>query len=73
MPLFGPVAVIFDPAAERLADGVVVSAHRLITGPLPHESLGNPDRLAANAGMSFIGLYILGIGFTMEPDERMSL
>ncbi len=30
--------------------------------------VGNPHRLAANAGRSFQGSNVLGMGFTMEPD-----
>jgi hypothetical protein len=34
---------------------------------------GTPHRLAANAGIAFIGSYILGMGFTMTPDEAQDL
>jgi len=34
---------------------------------------GPPHRLAANAGKSFIGSYVLGMGFVMEPDEARRL
>lgn len=30
---------------------------------------GNPERLASNKGISFIGSYILGTGFTMPPEK----
>lgn len=33
----------------------------------------DPVSLAANAGCSFIGSYILGMGFTLTPDEREQL
>ncbi len=32
-----------------------------------------PHRLAANAGKSFIGSYVLGMGFVLEPDEARRL
>lgn len=35
--------------------------------------IGNPHRLAANAGISFIGSYVLGMGFTMEPERAQRL
>ena len=34
---------------------------------------GPPHRLAANAGKSFIGSYVLGMGFVLEPDEAQRL
>ncbi|WP_435017954.1 Eco57I restriction-modification methylase domain-containing protein [Tundrisphaera sp. TA3] len=34
---------------------------------------GPPHRLAANAGKSFIGSYVLGMGFVLEPDEARRL
>ncbi len=30
---------------------------------------GHPVRLAENAGIAFIGCYVLGMGFVLEPDE----
>lgn len=30
---------------------------------------GMPERLAENAGVAFIGCYVLGMGFVVEPDE----
>ena len=34
---------------------------------------GNPERLGANAGSSFVGSYVLGAGFLLEPDEAAAL
>lgn len=34
---------------------------------------GKPHVLAANAGKSFIGSYVLGLGFTMTPEGAQSL
>ena len=34
---------------------------------------GPPHRLAANAGKSFIGSYVLGMGFVLEPEEAQRL
>jgi hypothetical protein len=34
---------------------------------------GAPSRLAANAEVSFIGLYVLGMGFTMGPEQAREL
>jgi hypothetical protein len=33
---------------------------------------GNPARLRENAGIGFIGCYVLGMGFVLEPDEAQS-
>jgi hypothetical protein len=55
-----------DPGAERLADGIVVS--RIAPSLEPESKVsGIPERLRANAGISFVGSYVLGMGFTMEP------
>jgi hypothetical protein len=34
---------------------------------------GNPERLAANRDISFIGSYVLGMGFIMEPERAQEL
>ncbi|MBN1172701.1 MAG: SAM-dependent DNA methyltransferase, partial [Micromonosporaceae bacterium] len=54
--------------AVRIADGAVVSG---ITPALDPASRvrGNPHRLKANGSMSFQGSIVLGLGFTMSPDE----
>jgi hypothetical protein len=36
---------------------------------VPGKVSGNPYRLAANANKSFIGSYVLGMGFVMSPEE----
>jgi hypothetical protein len=58
--------------AARLADGVLVPA---IAPSLDPESRisGNPHRLAGSAGIAFIGSYVLGLGFTMEPAAAHAL
>ncbi|WJK41579.1 hypothetical protein O7608_03890 [Solwaraspora sp. WMMA2056] len=57
---------------ERILDGRKV---RGITASLDAESrvTGNPHRLAASAGQSFIGSYVLGTGFLLEPDQAQAL
>ncbi|MEU8124651.1 DNA methyltransferase [Spirillospora sp. NPDC049024] len=54
--------------SECIADGVRVSG---ITSSLDPESRvnGPARRLASNAGISFQGSIILGVGFTMDPGE----
>jgi len=37
------------------------------------ERLGNPFRLCQNANKSFIGSYVLGMGFVLEPEEAQAL
>jgi hypothetical protein len=46
-----------------------------ITGFLtePGAVAGPPHHLAANTGKSFIGSYVLGMGFVLEPDEAQRL
>lgn len=39
----------------------------------PGQAIGNPYRLRANDGKSFIGSYVLGMGFIMEPQEAREL
>ncbi|HYN87594.1 MAG TPA: type IIL restriction-modification enzyme MmeI [Ardenticatenaceae bacterium] len=61
-----------DPAEERILDGRQV---RAITPSLDAESraTGNPHRLLANAGQAFVGSYVLGMGFVLEPDQAQAL
>ncbi|MCW2944422.1 MAG: hypothetical protein JWR24_1139 [Actinoallomurus sp.] len=58
--------------ADRFADGVKVSG---ITPSLDPETRvkGAARRLAVNAGISFQGSNILGLGFTMKPAEATAL
>jgi hypothetical protein len=61
-----------DRSATRLADGIAVD--RISTSLDPASRiLGNPERLAANAGISFIGSYVLGMGFTMDVEQAQAL
>jgi len=61
-----------DSSAERLADGVIVT--RIAPSlDLASRGVGNPERLAANAGQSFQGSIVLGLGFTMEPAQAKAL
>nr|WP_233617577.1 DNA methyltransferase [Actinomadura sp. WAC 06369] len=57
---------------SRIADGVKVSG---ITSSLDPESrvTGPARRLVANGGISFIGSYVLGMGFTMDPRKAEKL
>ncbi len=59
-------------AALRVADGVPVSAITPSLEPAARVT-GNPHRLAANAGLSFQGSYVLGLGFTMTPERAAEL
>ena len=40
---------------------------------VPGQAVGNPERLAANQGESYIGSYVLGMGFVLEPEEALAL
>jgi len=58
--------------SDPLLDGELVSA---ISATLTRNSRvsGNPHRLTMNAGQSFIGSYVLGLGFVVSPDEARGL
>jgi hypothetical protein len=62
------------PTGHELAilDGTQVTG---ITPSLDPQSkiAGNPFRLVANVGQSFIGSYVLGTGFVLEADEARAL
>jgi hypothetical protein len=60
------------PAAERLADGVVVKRIASTLDPTARV-FGNPERLVANVGRAFVGVFVLGMGFTMEPERAKEL
>ncbi|MGL4499081.1 MAG: Eco57I restriction-modification methylase domain-containing protein, partial [Planktothrix sp.] len=54
-----------------LEDKVVSGITPYLT--VPGQSAGNPYRLAENQGKSFIGSYVLGMGFVMTPEEAQAL
>ncbi|MQA77388.1 MAG: hypothetical protein GEV10_02725 [Streptosporangiales bacterium] len=64
--------VELDKAAVRIADDAVV---KQITPSLEAGSrvVGSPNRLVSNAERSFQGSNVLGLGFTMTPDEAAAL
>ena len=39
----------------------------------PGRATGNPHRLKANEGLSYVGSYVLGMGFVLEPEEAQDL
>ena len=61
-----------EVSAQRLADGNVVAGITPALDPASRVS-GNPEPLEANAGMSFNGTYVLGMGFTMDPKRAEEL
>lgn len=40
---------------------------------MPGKVMGNPNRLLANQDKSFIGSYVLGMGFILTPEEAQAL
>jgi len=54
-----------------LDDAPVASITPFLTPPGSVE--GNPYRLVANRGRSFIGSYVLGMGFVLTPEEAWAL
>ena len=69
----GPVGRRWARRASASADGVGGRRHHGVARPASPGSPASPYRLAANAGMSFQGSYVLGLGFTMEPDAARAL
>lgn len=53
---------------RRVADDVVVGSISTLLEPEGRVT-GHPVRLAENAGVSFIGCYVLSMGFVLDPDE----
>ena len=62
-------APLSDEAA-RIVHGITV---RSVTSSLDPGVTGRVHKLAANTGISFQGSIVLGLGFTMEPDEAQEL
>jgi type I restriction-modification system DNA methylase subunit len=53
---------------ERVADDVAVERISTLLEPAGRVD-GVPSRLTENAGVAFIGCYVLGMGFVVEPEE----
>ena len=74
----GTAAVVVDVVTlykghyggENMLDGHLVSH---ITSLLDEGETLKPYVLAVNTGKSFIGSYVLGMGFVLEPDEAQAL
>ncbi|MBG0564942.1 Eco57I restriction-modification methylase domain-containing protein [Actinoplanes aureus] len=60
------------PDAQRVADGRVVADIGSSLDP-GSRAAGRPERLAANAGRAFVGVYVLGLGFTVERSRAREL
>ncbi|HUZ55669.1 MAG TPA: type IIL restriction-modification enzyme MmeI, partial [Streptosporangiaceae bacterium] len=56
----------------RVLDGLRVAGISPSLDP-PSRIPGNPYPLAANADQSFIGSYVLGLGFILDPEEARAL
>ncbi len=59
------------PGLRHRLDGTEVAAINSRLRPKPERP--DPHPLAANAGLSFVGSYVLGMGFTLTPEERDAL
>ena len=57
-----------DPAAERICDDVAVAEIAPLLEPAGRVK-GNPVRLTENTSIAFIGCFVLGMGFVLEPEE----
>ncbi|MFC8797591.1 Eco57I restriction-modification methylase domain-containing protein [Promicromonospora sp. NPDC057138] len=65
--VWGSVGLVPD-SVQRVSDGVTVQAISTLLEPAGRAT-GNPMRLVENADLGFIGCYVLGMGFVLEPDE----
>jgi type I restriction-modification system DNA methylase subunit len=58
-------------SVPRVADDVPVMRVSTLLEPAGRVD-GDPARLTRNAGIGFIGCYVLGMGFILEPDEAQA-
>ncbi|MFF0659221.1 Eco57I restriction-modification methylase domain-containing protein [Micromonospora tulbaghiae] len=63
----GPVA----DTAERVADGSIVPRISTLLEPAGQVD-GIPATLAENGNIAYIGCYVLGMGFVLEPEEAQA-
>jgi len=62
-----------DQTAEpAILSGLLVPGISALLVPASR-AVGNPNRLAANANIAFIGSFVLGLGFTMTPERAREL
>ena len=57
-----------SPRTAMICDGAPVARISSLLEPAGRAE-GRPERLAENAGAAFIGCYVLGKGFILEPEE----
>ncbi|KNB53516.1 Eco57I restriction-modification methylase domain-containing protein [Streptomyces caatingaensis] len=55
----------------RIADDIEVKRISTLLEP-GGRVVGDPARLAENTGIAYIGCYVLGMGFVLEPDEAVT-
>lgn len=68
--VWGTIGPLAD-GVLRVSDGVPVRKIATLLEPVGRVE-GTPLRLAENAGMAFIGCYVLGKGFVLEQDEALA-
>jgi Eco57I restriction-modification methylase/MmeI, target recognition domain len=61
-----------DPTAERCTDGTIVARIAPSLDPASRIS-GRPERLEANSNIAFVGVFVLGMGFTVQPERAREL
>lgn len=59
------------PDVPGIADGIAAKKISAILEPVGGVE-GDPTRLAENTGIAFVGCYVLGMGFVIDPDEAES-
>ncbi|WP_157874188.1 type IIL restriction-modification enzyme MmeI [Psychromicrobium lacuslunae] len=59
---------VVEEDVPRIADDIAVRRISTLLEPAGRVD-GMPARLAENSGLAFIGCYVLGMGFVLEPEE----
>ena len=65
--VWGTLGAVLNPV-PRIADDIPVKRISTLLEPAGRVE-GNPSRLPENSGIAFIGNYVLGMGFVLDPDE----
>jgi len=68
--IWGTVGVVAE-TADRVCDGHPVNRISTLLEPMGRAE-GLPVALAENSGIAFNGIYVLGMGFVLEPEEALT-
>ncbi|WP_205324999.1 Eco57I restriction-modification methylase domain-containing protein [Glycomyces sp. YM15] len=65
--------VAVSDSGERYLDRARIKLRITTSLEIESRAVGQPERLAENASLAFIGSYVLGMGFTMEEERARAL